>query len=176
MPLLVVLELFVMTHQGPTHAAVHLANMVTLTHNAVSTYMYMNMYTKLQKLYYTRLLPIQPLPFSFLKSQSYVLGLQAVELWLPLSNSSLEKKEGSILNHAPLTHTCLVSCLQRGTAKKKDGSQSTGAKHPWYSVTHTNTESDYPFMGIQSLSKNSHLRWYCTDACTPCFCREGNKL
>ena len=94
MPLLVVLELFVMTHQGPTHAAVHLANMVTLTHNAVSTYMYINMYTKLQKLYYTRLLPIQPLPFSFLTSQSYVLGLQAVELWLPLSDSSLEKKEG----------------------------------------------------------------------------------
>lgn len=43
-PLLVVPELIVMTHQGPTHAAVHLAHMVTLTQNAVSTYMYKYVY------------------------------------------------------------------------------------------------------------------------------------
>ena len=47
----------------------------------------------------------------------------------------------SLPTHA-LTHTCLVSCLQRETANKIDGSQSTGAKHPWYSLTHTDMESD----------------------------------
>ena len=42
--LLVVTELLVLTHQGPTHAAVHLEHMVTLTHNAVSTYIYKYVY------------------------------------------------------------------------------------------------------------------------------------
>ena len=44
------------------------------------------------------------------------------------------RKETSAVSHSTKLKWLELSCLPRGTDNKIDGSQSTGANHPWFSM------------------------------------------